>query len=77
MGVLVENADIDQLQKMRNDLILEKMRLDKFFTIFLDNAELDDDVDSPDWITYKEMLKDYNKVEDLIAIVCRAIGRKQ
>lgn len=63
----------NDLHNIRDELIIEKMKLDKFFTIFLDSAELDDDMQSVDWKTYKSMLKDYDKVTDMLAQVRRLI----
>lgn len=65
-----------QLHSIRDELILEKMKLDKFFTIFLDNADLDDDTESNDWTTYKIMLKEYDRVSNLLDDVRRTIGQQ-
>jgi hypothetical protein len=43
------------------------MKLDKFFSIFLDQYEMtEDDLDTPEWFTYREMLKHYDQITDLI-----------
>jgi hypothetical protein len=35
--------------------------------VFLDSTELDDeDLTSDDWLTYKEMLKEYERVDKLL-----------
>ena len=49
----------------RDRLVVEKMKLDKFFTLFLDKCEkrLDPDkTNTPEWALYKKKLKEYDKV---------------
>lgn len=59
--------DTDTIQQYHMQLIVEKMKLDKFFSIFLDRNELDDnDTDTLEWKTYRMMTKEYERVEDLI-----------
>jgi hypothetical protein len=54
----------DKLDMLR----IKKMKLDKFFTIFLDSVQLKpDNYESPEWITYHEMLKEYDKVQNKIS----------
>lgn len=65
--------DNNKLSFLRDQLIIEKMKLDKFFTIFLDNADLDDDRESDDWVTYKSMLREYDRVSRLLADVQRSL----
>jgi len=63
----ISMASHEELMKIQNHLVVEKMKLDKFFSIFLDSTELsEEDTSTPEWITYKEMLKDYGRVEYLI-----------
>ena len=63
----IHNAGPEQLLTIRDQLIVEKMKLDKFFSIFLDENEMDDDnTNSPEWVTYREMLKSYERVNQLI-----------
>lgn len=52
-----------------NFFVLQKMKLDKYFTQFLDDNEKemsDDNYDSPAWKKYRVMLKDYETVEKFI-----------
>lgn len=57
----------DAIQHYHTQLIIEKMKLDKFFSIFLDRYELDDNnTDTLEWKTYRMMTKEYERVEDLI-----------
>jgi hypothetical protein len=50
----------------RNALIMERMKLDKFFSMFLEKFErkMDPDrTDTPVWKLYKTKLKEYDKVQ--------------
>jgi hypothetical protein len=49
-----------------NDLQVQKMKLDKFFSLFLEKFErqMDSDkIDTPVWKLYKNKLKEYEKVD--------------
>jgi hypothetical protein len=49
-----------------NSLLLEKMKLDKFFSMFLEKFErkMDpDNTNTPIWKLYKTKLKEYEKVD--------------
>lgn len=51
--------------EQRQDLIVEKMKLDKFFSMFLEKFErkMDPDkTDTPIWKLYKTKLKEYDKI---------------
>ena len=53
------------LTEKYNSLQIEKMKLDKFFSMFLEKFErkMDSDVtDTPVWKLYKAKLKEYDKV---------------
>ena len=53
------------LTEKYNSLQIEKMKLDKFFSMFLEKFErkMDSDVtDTPVWKLYKAKLKEYEKV---------------
>lgn len=57
----------ENLIEVKNNLVLDKMRLDKFFSIFLNENELDHDIpNTPQWQTYKEKLSDYQDLSKLI-----------
>jgi hypothetical protein len=48
-----------------NHLLVQKMKLDKFFSLFLDKFEKDmdpDKTDTPIWKLYKAKFKEYNKI---------------
>ena len=56
---------MDWVEK-RNNLLIERMKLDRFFTLFLDKFErkMDpDNTDTPVWKLYKQKLKEYDKVQ--------------
>ena len=72
----ISSASYDKLLEIKNDLIVQKMKLDRFFSVFLDSVELsDENVGDDNWITYREMLKDYNEVEHLIRTTDYYIGQ--
>lgn len=53
----------------QNQLFVQKMKLDKFFSLFLDKFErkMDpDNTDTPIWKLYKNKLKEYNDVQQSI-----------
>jgi len=49
-----------------NDLQVQKMKLDKFFSLFLEKFERQmhsEKIDTPVWKLYKNKLKEYEKVD--------------
>jgi len=61
------HADVDQLKAFQQQLVIKKMKLDKFFSVFLNENDLDDsDTTSPQWTTYKGMLEQYAHITHLI-----------
>jgi hypothetical protein len=59
---------MDLLEK-RNDLIVQKMKLDKFFSMFLEKFErkMDpDNTNTPIWKLYKSKLKEYGLIDQEI-----------
>lgn len=66
---VIELARMDKpkLNKTYSKLVNEKMALDKFFSIFLEENKLDHDhLDTPQWKTYKQKLTEYARVKELI-----------
>ena len=54
------------LIEKRNHLLIERMKMDKFFTLFLDKYERKMDpenTDTPIWKLYKTKLKEYDKIQ--------------
>jgi len=50
----------------RNDLLAQRMKMDKFFTLFLDKYERKMDpenTDTPIWKLYKTKLKEYDNLQ--------------
>ena len=59
---------MDLLEK-RNDLIVQKMKLDKFFSMFLEKFERKMDpnnTNTPIWKLYKSKLKEYGLIDQEI-----------
>lgn len=55
--------EVDSLADKRRDLLVEKMKMDKEFTLFLDAHDLDpEDTTSDDWVTYRSMIHTYDKI---------------
>ena len=65
--VKIAHSDRTELDKIYQELIHEKMVLDKFFSFFLADNELDhDSPNTPEWKIYKERLKEYTEISNLI-----------
>ena len=65
---IIARADRIKLKEMYSELIHQKMVLDKFFSFFLSENELEhDSPDTPQWKIYKERLEEYSEVSKLIA----------
>lgn len=63
----VASADRVMLFKMKHDLVIEKMKLDRFFSVFLEQYEMDEEnLDTPEWHTYREMTKEYDRIDRLL-----------
>ena len=62
-------ADKPTLQKMYSDLIKQRMRMDKFFSMFLEKFERKMDhekANTPIWSLYKKKAEEYSKLNTLI-----------
>ena len=60
---------IDELNRKKNNLIVEKMKMDKFFSMFLEKFERkmdSDNTNTPIWKLYKSKLKEYEKIDQEI-----------
>jgi ubiquitin C-terminal hydrolase len=60
------DRDFNGIVQTRNTLYVERMRLDKFFTLFLDKFERNmdpDNTNTPIWNLYKTKLKEYDDVQ--------------
>jgi hypothetical protein len=68
------------LTEKYNSLQIEKMKLDKFFSMFLEKFErkMDSDkTDTPIWKLYKTKLKEYDKVSQEIKNTQYWISKEQ
>lgn len=66
-SLTLARAERSSLIKMHSKLIKEKMELDKFFSDWLEENELDHDhLDDPNWQIYKTKLEEYRNVSSLI-----------
>lgn len=64
---VIADAAPTELHQIKYDLQVKRMKLDKFFTMFLDNTELEtEDTTTTDWKVYNEMTKEYQNVNELI-----------
>jgi hypothetical protein len=57
---------MQELKLKLNDLHVQKMKLDKFFSMFLEKFERkmdSDNTNTPIWKLYKAKLKEYEKVD--------------
>lgn len=63
MNIRLSTAPKSALLAHRNELIIQKMKMDKFFSVFLDTHDLtEENTCTPEWHTYKAMLNDYEKL---------------
>ena len=59
------------IQKIHQDLLMTRMRMDKFFSMYLDKVgdKMDPEVtNTPIWDLYKKKLKEYGEVEQAIKV---------
>ena len=61
------DASKQQLGQIYQDLLMERMKMDKDFSIFLDSNELSEvDMNTSKWKKYKEMLTKYSDIKIMI-----------
>jgi len=59
---MMYNTSMTELLNKRHELLVKKMKMDKFFSLFLDKFERKMDPEKPNtpiWKLYKEKLKEY------------------
>ena len=59
---MMYNTSMTELLNKRHELLVQKMKMDKFFSLFLDKFERKMDPEKPNtpiWKLYKEKLKEY------------------
>jgi hypothetical protein len=74
------NMSIDELNRKKNNLIVEKMKMDKFFSMFLEKFERkmdSDNTNTPIWKLYKSKLKEYEKIDQEIKTTNYWINKEQ
>lgn len=60
-------AKPEEIPTIYSNLTVEKMKLDKWFSDFLDQNELSDtDYNTVEWKTYRSMLLEYEKLNSLL-----------
>ena len=63
---LATDRDYNGIAKIQSDLTVQRMKLDKFFTLFLDKFEKKMNPDSPNtpiWSLYKTKMKEYESIQ--------------
>jgi len=61
VGLIKKHKMNTELIEKHQELIIKRMRLDRFFSDFLSENELDDtDTNTQEWKMYKNKIKEYN-----------------
>jgi hypothetical protein len=71
---------MNDLLKLKNDLVIKKMKLDKFFSMYLEKFErkMDpDNTNTPIWKLYKAKLKEYGDIAQQLRNTDYYIKREQ
>lgn len=71
LNKLAFERNIKGIQILRDELVIEKMKLDKFFSMFLNKFERKMDPDktrTPIWDLYKKKSKEYSELQRTITI---------
>jgi hypothetical protein len=74
------NMTINELIEKKNNLVVKKMKMDKFFSMFLEKFErkMDpDNINTPIWKLYKSKLKEYEKITHEIKSTNYWISKEQ
>ena len=69
LSALAGDRNYAGIRKVQSELFVERMKMDKFFSMFLDKFErkMDpDNTDTPVWKLYKAKLKEYGELERAI-----------
>lgn len=68
---LAADRNFEAIATLQGDLTIQRMRLDKFFTLFLDKFEkkMNSDVtNTPVWNLYKTKMKEYESIQRYITL---------
>lgn len=71
---------MNDLMSIKHDLVVKKMKLDKFFSMYLEKFErkMDpDNTDTPIWKLYKAKLKEYGDIAQQLRTTDYYIKREQ
>lgn len=67
---------MNPIQKEYLELIVKKMVLDKFFSDFLEENPLDEEIPTtPEWQIYKQKLKEYITVSDRLKVLTYRLSK--
>jgi hypothetical protein len=67
----------NDIVEMKNALLIEIKKLDKFFDAFLDNTDLrPEEPNTIEWKIYKDMMEEYGRVRDLIRTADHYLERR-
>jgi hypothetical protein len=75
---LATDRDYNGIADLQNELTIKRMKLDKFFTLFLDKFEkkMNPDVtNTPVWNLYKTKLKEYESIQRSITLTTYYLKR--
>jgi hypothetical protein len=75
---LATDRDYNGIADLQNELTIQRMKLDKFFTLFLDKFEkkMNPDVtNTPVWNLYKTKLKEYESIQRSITLTTYYLKR--
>lgn len=73
------NRDYESISNARREMVLARMKLDKFFTMFLDKfgGKMEQDkTDTPIWKLYNAKLDEYSELERSIVSSNYYLNRK-
>ena len=72
----ISSAPYDQLIKYNQELIVERMKMDKEVSIFLDEHELrETEPDTEEWTQYHQYMDKYASVQHLLKLTEYYLGR--
>lgn len=64
---VISQASQNELSAIYHSLIIERMKLDKEFSVFLDESEMSEtELDTPAWIDYRNKAAEYSNLSSLI-----------
>jgi hypothetical protein len=73
----ISRMDLPTLQTTHSTLIVDRMHMDKWFSDFLNENELDhDNLDDPNWDIYKKKLSIYRVLNHMIKCAEYQIGKR-